>query len=169
MWKYLLMISILVFASCNNKMIENIGRQISWDTREAALEEYNTLIKGKSYLPVYSHVYHIVKNRPFYLTITVSIRNISEKDTIYLLRSDYYNTDGKLLKNYLNKPIYINPLETIEFVIEESDREGGSGANFIFEWAGEDIKMAPLIEAVMISTNGQQGISFTTRGVKVEF
>jgi hypothetical protein len=149
-------------------MVENIGRQYSWETRKVSSEDFNSLKKFKSYLPVYSHVYHFDNNRPFYLTITVSIRNTSEEDMLYLLRADYYNTDGDFVKKYLKQPIYVKPLETIEYVISETNKEGGSGANFIFEWASINEKNAPLIEAVMISTNGQQGISFTTRSVLLE-
>ena len=58
-------------------------------------------------------------------------------------------------------------METIEIVIEEQDIEGGSGANFVFNWATLNDKNPPLFEAVMISTYGQQGLSFTTRGVQI--
>ena len=58
-------------------------------------------------------------------------------------------------------------METIEIIIEEKDSEGGSGANFVFDWAMKNDTNPPLIEAVMISTYGQQGLSFTTRGVRV--
>ena len=64
-------------------------------------------------------------------------------------------------------PIYVLPLETIEIVIEDRDIEGGSGANFVFEWAMKNKKNPPLFEAVMISTYGDQGLSFTTRGIPV--
>ena len=58
-------------------------------------------------------------------------------------------------------------METVEIIIEEQDIEGGSGANFVFDWAIKNAKNPPLFEAVMISTYGQQGLSFTTRGVQI--
>ena len=58
-------------------------------------------------------------------------------------------------------------METLEIIIEEDDTEGGSGANFIFDWAVNNEKNPPLFEAVMISTHGTQGLSFTTRGVQI--
>jgi hypothetical protein len=67
----------------------------------------------------------------------------------------------------LSVPIYLKPLETVEIIIEEQDIEGGSGANFVFDWAMANGKNPPLFEAIMISTHGQQGLSFTTRGVPV--
>jgi len=41
-------------------------------------------------------------------------------------------------------------LETVEIIIEDRDMEGGSGANFVFDWAIENDKNPPLFEAVMI-------------------
>lgn len=73
---------------------------------------------------------------------------------------------GKTLENISN-PIYLKPLETQEIIIQEQDIEGGSGASFIFNWMSKDFENSPLFEAVMISTYGQQGLSFTTRGVLI--
>jgi hypothetical protein len=107
------------------------------------------------------------EHQTFDLTSTVSIRNISLSDTVYILTADYYNTIGENIRQYIQKPIYLKPLETLEIIIEEQDFEGGSGANFVFEWAKAKKKNPPLFEAVMISTYGQQGLSFTTRGVEI--
>jgi hypothetical protein len=86
---------------------------------------------------------------------------------LYISKANYHNTAGKNIRTYLNNPVYLAPLETLEIIIAEQDIEGGSGANFIFDWAIKNEKNAPVFEAVMISTNGQQGLSFTTRGVPV--
>jgi hypothetical protein len=125
------------------------------------------LIWGKTYLPVYSHIYHGYEHKTFNLTVTISIRNKSVNDSVFLAQANYYNTEGVEIRQYLSDPIYIKPLETIEFVIEEDDDEGGSGANFIFDWAMVNDKNTPLFEAVMISTSFQQGLSFSTRGVQI--
>ena len=58
--------------------------------------------------------------------------------------------------------------ETLEIVIEETEEDGGTGGNFFFEWGVPKGDDPPFFEAVMISTLGQQGISFTTRAVTVE-
>ena len=49
-------------------------------------------------------------------------------------------------------------------MIAERDKAGGSGANFIVEWTATQPVTVPIIEAVMIGTQTQQGISFTSRG-----
>ncbi len=57
-------------------------------------------------------------------------------------------------------------METLEIVVSEDDKEGGSGANFIFDWSVKQDGLIPFFEAVMISTSGQQGVSFTTHGIR---
>ncbi len=167
MHKIILFVFILLLSSCDTEIIENIGRNISWDTRQAKQSDYEGFRSRSTYLPIYSHIYS-ENGKSFNLTVTISVRNVSAGETLYLTRADYYNTDGKLVKKYLTHPICVKPLETIEFLIDETDSKGGSGANFIFDWAKEKEKNPPLFEAVMISTNSQQGLSFTSRGIPLE-
>ena len=155
-------------ASCATTHTEkDFVQQNVWMGNPTSMDKIEGLYQGKVYLPVYSHIYHIHEHRTFDLTITVSIRNVSLTDTVYITQADYYNTIGDNIRSYMKTPIYLKPLETSEIVIAEQDIEGGSGANFIFEWAKTNEKNPPLFEAVMISTYGQQGISFTTRGVQI--
>lgn len=158
---------IILFCSCGEETKKYPVHQANWDSKVAQVSNFDKYTHGKVYLPVYSHIYHIHEHRTFDLTITVSLRNISMKDTLYILKADYYNTIGENIRHYVKKPIYINPLETKEIVIDERDFEGGSGANFIFEWAMSNNKNKPIFEAVMISTYSQQGISYLTKGVPV--
>lgn len=97
----------------------------------------------------------------------VSLRNISETDTIYILRAEYYDTHGKSVRTYFNYPIYLAPLETTEIIIDEIDVSGGTGSNFIFEWKTPRNCPEPLFEGVMSSTMGQQGLSFTTQAKRI--
>jgi len=101
---------------------------------------------------------------PFLLTVTLSIRNIDPKHQIKITVIDYYETQGKLLKKYLEKPVILNPLESLRYVIPERDKTGGSGANFIVEWKSDKFVNPPIVESIMIGTQSQQGISFTSRG-----
>ncbi len=159
----------LVLFSCKPKSDTEIETVLTtdFDTRKSDITNFSDYAQGKTYLPVYSHIYHIHEHKTFDLTITISIRNISISDSIYILKADYYNTSGENIRKYLSNPIYLKPMETVEIIIDEQDVEGGSGANFVFDWATKNVKNPPLFEAVMISTYGQQGLSFTTRGVQV--
>ncbi|MBK5244534.1 MAG: DUF3124 domain-containing protein [Eubacteriaceae bacterium] len=158
---------ILLLSSCQGEKENKIDKSTDFESRKTEITNLNDLVQGKSYLPVYSHIYHRYENRTFDLTITISIRNITLTDPIYILKADYFNTNGDNIRQYIQKPIYLKPMETVEIIIAEDDNEGGSGANFVFEWAVKNDKNPPLFEAVMISTNGQQGLSFSTRGVQI--
>ncbi|MFH1883369.1 MAG: DUF3124 domain-containing protein [Planctomycetota bacterium] len=116
------------------------------------------------YVPAYSHIYSGNNEKPFLLTVTLSIRNIDPKHQIKIIIIDYYETQGKLLKKYLDKTVILNPLESLRYVIPERDKSGGSGANFIVEWKSDIFVNPPIVESIMIGTQTQQGISFTSRG-----
>jgi hypothetical protein len=120
------------------------------------------------YVPVYSHIYYGDREQAFPLTVVLSIRNTDSKHSITVLRVDYNDTDGKLIRKYLNKPISLNPLASIRYVVNASDMSGGSGANFIVQWKAESDVNNPILEGIMIGTAGQQGISFTSRGQAVK-
>jgi hypothetical protein len=123
------------------------------------------LLKGQTvYVPVYSHIYSGDREQPFYLAATLSIRNTDRSHPITLTQVDYYDSEGKFLVHYLKRPVSLGALATKRFVVHESDRSGGSGAKFIVAWESDQPVTEPLVEAVMISTKTQQGISFTSRG-----
>ena len=116
------------------------------------------------YVPIYSHIYSGVKGRPFDLAATLSIRNTNTKNPITLVSVKYYDSDGKLVEDYLNKPKQLNAMVSARYIITEDNKAGGSGANFMVVWKSEQNVNPPIIEAVMIGTHSGQGISFTSRG-----
>ena len=133
-----------------------------------AAENKNKLSKRQTlYVPAYSHIYSGDRERPFLLTVTLSIRNIDSKHKIKIKLVDYYETQGKLLKKYIASPIMLKPLESLRYVIPERDKSGGSGANFIVEWESDTFVNPPIVESIMIGTQRQQGISFTSRGQEI--
>ena len=116
------------------------------------------------YVPIYSHIYSGDKERPVDLAATLSVRNVDPGRSIMIMAVDYYNSEGKLLKHYLSAPVELSRMATLRYVVKQSDKEGGSGANFVVTWQAAQAVVPPLIESVMISTKSQQGISFTSRG-----
>ncbi len=114
------------------------------------------------YVPVYSHIFHRSENRTFDLTTTLSIRNTSPVASLTIHEVDYFDSEGTLLRSYVERPRRLGPLASTFVVIEEGDRSGGVGANFIVTWRAEEGITPPLVEAVMISTHTAQGFSFTS-------
>ena len=120
------------------------------------------------YVPIYSKIYHFNKTRTFQLAATLSIRNTDPKNPIIITSVNYYNSDGKIAKKHLESPVKLAPLASTDFVVPENDQTGGSGANFLVEWVAETKVFEPIIEAVMVSTASQQGISFISVGRVIE-
>lgn len=116
------------------------------------------------YVPAYSHIYIGNREQPFLLTVTLSIRNIDAKHPVTITTVDYYDTEGKRLRKYLEQPVSLGPWESIRYVVPQKDKSGGSGANFVVEWNSKKAVNPVLVETIMIGAESQQGISFTSRG-----
>ena len=159
---------VVLITSCAQPEERSSVNSSSWKEKAVSYELSDSLVKGSSYLSVYSQIYSQTEHRTHNLTATISLRNPYVKDTIYVEKAEYFDTHGKPIRTYFDQPIYIAPMETVEIVIDEVDQEGGTGANFLFSWRTKQSSHEPLFEAVMISTYGQQGLSFATRGVRVE-
>lgn len=123
--------------------------------------------RDTTYVPIYSDIYSETKDIRFNLTATLSLRNTSFKHSIYISEVDYYDSSGKKTKSFLTKSIVLDPMQSVEYVIEENDTSGGTGANFIINWGASSVDVMPLFQGIMISTNGQQGVSFSTTGVSI--
>ncbi|MCG2462333.1 DUF3124 domain-containing protein [Flavobacteriaceae bacterium F89] len=163
-----LLLMFFLVLSCRENGPTNLPHKENFKNRTIDLGTLDSLESGKTYLSVYSRIYSLSEQKTHNLTVTASIRNTSLSDTVYISKAEYYNTHGKPLRSYLDHPIYLAPLETVEIVIDEIDQEGGTGANFIFGWEKEPNSSDPLFEGVMISTYGTQGLSFTTQGKRLE-
>ena len=120
------------------------------------------------YIPIYSDIYFVDAHHTFSLTATLSIRNTSFKDSIYVFSIDYYNSGGQKVRRYNVSTLLVKPMESIEFVVENKDDTGGVGANFVVEWAAKTGSQRPYFQGIMIGTTGQQGISFTTEGIVIQ-
>lgn len=122
--------------------------------------------RGSVYAPCYSHIYYH-GGSPLLLETTLSVRNIDQDQPIYLTAIKYVDTDGESIKVFLDETIKLDPFQTIEFLVEEKDSTGGSGANFLVNWmAGEEVD-APLVETVMVGASGSRAIAFSRTGVPI--
>lgn len=115
------------------------------------------------YVPVYSSIYWGFDRQLTDLAATLSIRNVAD-NPIIVHAVKYYDSHGKLVRQYINAPGVLGPLATADFVIQRRDTAGGPGANFLVEWSSAGDVDDPVIEAVMIGQHGNAGISFTSLG-----
>lgn len=114
------------------------------------------------YVPVYSHVYSQSSSREVDLAVTLSLRNTDPDHPITFGAIYYHDSDGQLVRTYPGKTL--GPLASYAYVVDEDDRTGGVGANMVVRWQSDRPVSPPIVEAVMLSTAGTQGISFVTRG-----
>lgn len=165
--KYLIIALVLVLGCNETKEISSINPE-NWSKRTANISTKDSLEYGKSYLSIYSQIYSMSEHKTHNLTAMVSLRNTSDTDTIYLLKAKYFDTHGVPVRTYFEKPIFLAPMETTEIIIDEIDTSGGTGSNFIFEWNIPKGCPEPLFEGIMNSTVGQQGLSFTTKAIRIK-
>ena len=143
----------------------NVNENPSTNTPDNTVSDELEIVMGQTiYVPIYSHVYHENKNSSFDLAATLSIRNTDLNHPLIITKVDYYNSEGKLVKNYLETPITLNALASTDFIVDRTDTSGGSGANFIVEWIAQTKVSEPIVESIMISARSNQGISFISTG-----
>lgn len=164
----LLVIVVTTIVSCKEKSTEEIPVEVLDNhtlDRKANAILIDSLVR-QVYVPIYSDIYNQTRDSRTLLTATLSIRNTSLKDSLFVSKIDYYNTEGDLVRSYIDSPIYLTPMESIDYVIEQQDTSGGSGANFMIDWYSKK-QLNPLFQAVMVGGLGAQAFSFTTEGIEV--
>ena len=162
-------ITLLIVISVATQ-VEDIDEKLKYIPPQTKASEIppEAVVAGQMiYVPVYSHIY-AKGGKPFLLEATLSIRNSDPKADITIGSVRYYDTNGKLIRDYLEKPVLLKPMASTEFLVAQKEIEGGSGANFIVEWISDAMVNKPVIEAVMIGIEGQTSISFVRTGVAIE-
>jgi hypothetical protein len=120
------------------------------------------------YVPIYSDIYIDAQNQNRLLAATLSIRNTSLNDSLFVTKLDYYNTTGQAVKSFIDKPISLPPMATVNYVIEKEDDTGGAGANFIVALSARNPTIRPIIQAIMIGEYGNKGFAFSTDGYSIK-
>lgn len=119
------------------------------------------------YLPIYSHVWHGEadgKGEPTktLVSISVSIRNTDPLKSIRITSAQYYDSDGKRLREYLTSPKTIGPMGTYEIFVPRSDDTGGSGANFVISWKSDTPVSKPIVEGFHANLPAGRAFAFMT-------
>ena len=161
---------VLSFFGCKQEQSEqskgNAEKAIDEKFLYTYLIEKDTLVHYGEliYVPIYSEIYYGDAGKTIELAVTLSIHNTDLTHSITVKSVNYHNKKGNLINKLVKQPITLAPLETTNFMIGEKDRSGGTGANFIVEWNTQENVSSPIIEAIMVTTQMNQGISFTTTG-----
>lgn len=123
------------------------------------------VVSGQTlYVPAYSHIRH-VENSIYLLAVNLGVRNTDTSHPITVATVDFYDTNGELLRSYVDSPQELGPLAIGEYVVDWQHTAGGAGATFIVEWvAGEEVT-DPVVEAVMVGATGTQAFAFVRSAV----
>jgi len=165
----LLFITLMIVISVATQ-VEDIDEKLKYIPPQTIAVEIppKSVVAGQMvYVPVYSHIY-VKGGKPFLLEATLSVRNTDPNEDITIASVRYYDTNGNLIKAYLENPMLLKPLATAEFLVAQKEIKGGSGANFMVKWVSDTKVNQPVIEAVMIGIEGQTSISFVRTGVAID-
>ncbi len=128
------------------------------------------IVSGEEiYVPAYSSIKSIEEKGELKLSINLSVRNTDPAHSIVLSYVDFYNSKGDIAKKFIDKPVKINPMATLDYHITQSDPIGGSGANFYLKWVADTSVNEPVVEAIMLGSSGTQGYSWTSPGLVVKY
>lgn len=163
---HLIIMLVILFGACSPSITKETNHHSSYHFTK--VDKSSVDQSELVYIPIYSDIFYVDAKHTFSLTATLSIRNTSFKDSIYVFSIDYYNSQGEKVRRYNESTLLIKPMESVEFVVDNKDDTGGVGANFVVDWGGKLNVQRPYFQGIMIGTMGQQGISFTTEGIVVQ-
>jgi hypothetical protein len=141
-----------------------IGIEQSFANSLTDMPSENLSVSGAFYVPAYSSVSMSQGKLRADFSVTLSIHNASEKRPLVLRRIAYFDTAGKLVENYLKAPVALKPFSTIEVFVPATDVRGGTGANFVVEWAAPGDIAEPVVEALMFGGIGSGHYAFISQG-----
>ncbi|MBD1930002.1 DUF3124 domain-containing protein [Trichocoleus sp. FACHB-90] len=162
-------VAVIVLTSCTSQekpsqSVADIDR-VNPSVKVVTLDKNFKIVMGQTiYVPAYSYIYHYDRQETYNLTATLSIRNTDLTNQIVITSVRYNNSAGNLVRKYLERPTQLAALASTSFVVDSSDNSGGLGANFIVEWVAQTEVTQPIIEAIMIGSSLQQGISWISPG-----
>ena len=129
-----------------------------------AMPSENLGVSGAFYVPVYSSVSISQGKVRADFSVTLSIHNASETRPLVLRRIAYFDTNGKMVENYLKAPVALKRFSTVEVFVPTTDVRGGTGANFVVDWAAVGEIAEPVVEALMFGGLGSGHYAFISQG-----
>ena len=141
---------------------------VLWGTWATAQTPLLRSTGQRLYLPIYSHIWHGDVDRSgkptrMLMSVSVSIRNTDPSRSIRVLSAQYFDTDGKRIREYLPSPRLIAPMGTYELFIPREDDSGGSGANFVIVWKADQATSPPMVEALHANLPAGRSIAFISQ------
>jgi hypothetical protein len=121
-------------------------------------------VSGGFYVPAYSSVAMSQGKLRVDFSVTLSVHNASETQSLVIKRIAYFDTAGKMVESYLKSPVAVKPLASVSVFIPTDDVRGGTGANFIVDWAATGEIAEPVVEALMVGGVANAHYAFISQG-----
>ncbi|MBR0849049.1 DUF3124 domain-containing protein [Bradyrhizobium diazoefficiens] len=121
-------------------------------------------VSGGFYVPAYSSVAMSQGKLRVDFSVTLSVHNASETRPLVVRRIAYFDTAGKQVESYLKAPVALKPLATISIFVPTDDLRGGTGANFLVDWAATEEIAEPVVEALMVGGVANAHYAFISQG-----
>lgn len=126
-----------------------------------------SLASRQVYVPFYRTLY-VGENRAVKkLPATLSIHNTSTEHPLIVTKLTYYDGNGQVIVERLEKPHVLPPMAAAEFYIEPSQSDSTKIAATLLEWTSEAPISPPLIEAIVVGKYGAKGFSVLIRGINI--
>ncbi|OAF02912.1 hypothetical protein AYJ54_25235 [Bradyrhizobium centrolobii] len=129
-----------------------------------ALPKEELSVSGGFYVPAYSSVAMSQGKLRVDFSVTLSVHNASETQRLVVKRIAYFDTAGKQVESYLKAPVALKPLATVSIFVPTDDVRGGTGANFIVDWAATSEIAEPVVEALMVGGVANAHYAFISQG-----
>lgn len=153
----------LMLAGCDSDISEN--RPVTTGAFQEITGRDLRIVTGQTiYVPAYSEVLLNRRDLTHELAVTLAVHNTDLDAPIIIKSVRYHDTHGNMVEDFVGDPIEVSPLATTGFLVDSGASDGGWGSNFIVEWVAEEPVSEPIVEAVMVSTAGTQGISMISLG-----
>jgi len=140
------------------------GIELAFSNSLTSMPPENLGVSGAFYVPAYSSVSMSQGKTRADFSVTLSVHNASETRPLVLRRIAYFDTAGKMVENYLKAPVALKPFATIEVFVPTTDVRGGTGANFVVDWAASAEIAEPVVEALMVGGLGSGHYAFISQG-----
>lgn len=142
----------------------NVNLEQTFADSLTALPKEEVAVSGGFYVPAYSSIAMSRGKLRVDFSVTLSVHNASETQPLVVRRIAYFDTAGKQVESYLKTPVAVKPLATISIFIPTDDVRGGTGANFIVDWAATGEIVEPVVEALMVGGIANAHYAFISQG-----
>ncbi|MGB1003522.1 MAG: DUF3124 domain-containing protein [Salibacteraceae bacterium] len=162
----------LMMIGCKSPETNSLTQEAKHIEKIAPNTNLDSLTTKLVYVPAYSQVYSMnttKKGALVNLSVTLSLRNTDFNNSLIIKSIKYYNSEGSLLKDFIDHPMELSAMATENYFIPANDKSGGIGANFVVEWTSEKEITSPYIEALMLGGLGNYGYSWASEGYPLNY